>query len=936
MATQTDLEKTAASLLDAVCELAREVRPGGELPGGIDLDSRLGADLGLDSLSIAELLLRIERRFDTPLPDAAIEAQTPRELLRLIIAFGDSQRGEEAATLRYAVPGAAPGVPAMAQTLPEVLAWHVAEHPERTHAFVYEQPDRAIEISYAQLDESARSVAAGLREQGLTPGQAAAIMLPTGREYLASFFGILLAGAIPVPIYPPARRSQIGEHLLRHARILSNARAHLLITVPEAKALARVLGAQVLSLRHILTVDELAGGAGDRIEATREPQDIAFLQYTSGSTGAPKGVVLSHANLLANIRAMGERVRASSTDVFVSWLPLYHDMGLIGAWLAAMYFGLPVVLMSPLSFMTRPARWLKTIDRHRGTLTAAPNFGYELCLAKTDDAEIEGIDLASLRIAFNGAEPVSPDTLRQFARRFSRYGLDEKALMPVYGLAETSVGLAIPEPGRGPVIDRVRRDVFLRSGRAEPAPADDLHPLEWVSCGHPLPGHQIRIVDAAGVELAERCEGRIEFQGSGTTSGYYRNPEATRRLFDGEWLDSGDRGYIADGDIYVTGRDKDVIIRGGRNIYPYELDEAIGNIPGIRKGCVAAFGHRTDQAGADRLIVVAETRETDAGRIEQLRKLILARTMDVVGIPPDEIVVTPPHAILKTSSGKIRRAATRELYARGVLGRPSRAPWRQLTPVTLRAIAGRLRRILRDLRQSAYSGYAWAVFCLLAPTAWLGVMLLPRSAWRWSYIRSEGRLLAWLTGTRLRVSGLDRLTGVGACVIAANHASYLDSLALAVAMPRPLRFVAKRELVERPFVGMCLRRLGVLFVERFDIQESASDMAAISRATRAGHTLAFFPEGTFTRMPGLAPFHMGAFVAAAQAGTPVVPVTIRGTRSILRSGAWWIRPGAVQVSIAEVRYPAGDDWAAAVALKHAVREAILAACGEPDLAGEGA
>jgi len=237
--------------------------------------------------------------------------------------------------------------------------------------------------------------------------------------------------------------------------------------VAEAKPVARLLKAQVNRLRSIVTPQELAR---DAVAGRQDigARDVAFLQYTSGSTGQPKGVILTHADLLANIRAMGEAVRADSTDVFVSWLPLYHDMGLIGAWLGSLYFACPLVLMSPLAFLARPNRWLWTIHHHRGTLSAAPNFAYELCLSKVDDSDIDGLDLASWRRAFNGAEPVSPQTVRRFSDRFARYGFRPDAMAPVYGLAEAAVGLAFPPYGRGPVIDRIQREPFVSSGRAVP------------------------------------------------------------------------------------------------------------------------------------------------------------------------------------------------------------------------------------------------------------------------------------------------------------------------------------------------------------------------------------------------------------------------------------------------------------------------------------
>jgi len=576
---------TAEALLDVVRRLAVELHPQRKRTIQVTLDSALDRDLGFDSLSRVELLLRLERTFGTGFPEQTLaSAETPRDLLRVVLSAHAAGQPVAPAQVRVTAPGEAEGTPFGAETLLEMLDWHVLAHPQRPHVYLYGEGDEPEEITYATLFDGARTIAAGLRERALQPGQNVAIMLPTGRDYLYSFFGILLAGGVPVPIYPPARPSQIEDHLRRHAGILANAQTVLLITVPEARPVARLLKAQVEKLLGVVTPRELASGkafSGPTIRA----QDIAFLQYTSGSTGQPKGVILTHANLLANIRAMGEVVQVDSTDVFVSWLPLYHDMGLIGAWLGSLYYACPLVLMSPLAFLaflTSPRRWLWAIHNHRGTLSAAPNFAFELCLGKLEDSDIKGLDLGSWRMAFNGAEPVSPRTVRRFSKRFARYGFRPEAMAPVYGLAEAAVGLAFPPFGRGPLIDRIQREPFVSSGKAITAEEQDRLALEFVACGQPLPGYQIRIIDPAGRELPERQEGHLEFRGPSATSGYVRNPDATRRLFNGEWLCTGDLGYVASGDVYLTSRSGDLIIRGGRNIYPYEVEEAVGNMPYAR------------------------------------------------------------------------------------------------------------------------------------------------------------------------------------------------------------------------------------------------------------------------------------------------------------------------------------------------------------------
>ena len=405
--------------------------------------------------------------FELALPERSFaEVETARDLLRAIQGAGAPRAALTDTTIKAVSLGQAEAAPAAAKTLLEVLDWHVEQHPDRPHIQLYQDEGEGESLNYRQLKTGAAKVAAGLQQAGLQPAEPVAIMLPSGADYFYSFFGILMAGGIPVPVYPPARPSQLEDHMLRHARILANCLAITLITVPEARKVARLLKSHVPGLKHIVTVSELMTSSVIATPPTLNSNDIAFLQYTSGSTGNPKGVVLTHANLLANIRAMGQTVKASPEDVFVSWLPLYHDMGLIGAWLGSLYYAMLLVVMPPLSFLARPERWLWTIHRYRGTLSASPNFGYEYCLKRLKDEDLEGLDLSCWRAAFNGAEAISPDTLQQFESRFANYGFRADAMMPVYGLAESSVGLAFPPLNRGPVIDQIERATFMRSGQA--------------------------------------------------------------------------------------------------------------------------------------------------------------------------------------------------------------------------------------------------------------------------------------------------------------------------------------------------------------------------------------------------------------------------------------------------------------------------------------
>ena len=936
-----------APLLALIDALVGELQPGARRQA--TLDSQLDRDLGLDSLSRVELLARIEQHYGVRLRAEVLGmAQTPRELLA---ALGESAASHapprppaEAVADCERASGEDAELPKDAGTLLEVLDWHLARHPDRVHVRFYASEDRLDTLTYAGLAEGAGQVAQALRALEMRAGDCVALMLPSGLDFFRCFFGILRAGAVPVPMYPPARPAQIEEHLRRQAGILRNCEARVLITFDRVRPLARMLAGLSPALVHVVTPESLLDGP--RPPAAEPPAPgaggLALIQYTSGSTGDPKGVALSHGNLLANIRAWGEAAALTASDVCVSWLPLYHDMGLIGTWLGSLYHGMPLILMSPLDFLARPERWLWAIHHHRGTVTAAPNFAFDLCVKRLEGGDLAGLDLSTWRLAANGAEPVDADTLARFARVFAPYGLQAGSVMPVYGLAECAVGLCVPPPGRGVVVDEVSRAALAREGLAVPrgggpgaAGEDGAHApgaveasgetARIVSCGPPLRGHELRIVDARGRTLPERQVGMLEFRGPSATAGYYRNPEASAALFHDGWLSTGDHAYLADGELYITGRAKEMIIRAGRNLYPYDLEQAVGALPGVRKGCVAVFGVQPGEPGQERLVVVAETRLRDEAERRALEQRIVAEAMAQLELAPDDIVLAPAHAVLKTSSGKIRRAAVRDAYLDGRLGAPSRAAWLQILRLQLASLGGRL----RALPDVLYAGWAWLGFALLAPLAALCILVLPSIGQRWACVHRLARVYRWLCACPLRVEGLDRLPPAN-CVLVANHASYCDGLLLAAALPRPVRFVAKAELRSNRVLRRLFERMGTLFVERFDARQGSEDAQALGARAGEGLPLLFFAEGTFGPREGLQAFRLGAFQVAARQGLPVVPVALAGTRAVLRDRSWWPRRGALAVTVCAPVEPRGDDWHDLLALRDDVRTRILTHCGEHD------
>lgn len=917
-----------------VRDLVWELHPHMQRRVAVTLDSDLDRDLGLDSLGRAELMLRIDRAFKVRLPDQLlVDASTPGDLLRALLAAAPGRIAamEPLASDFKELPEVV--APFSAATLIEVLAHHVHSHGDRPHIWLWRSEDHEQTISYADLDRESCNIAAGLIERGLVPGDRVAIMLPTELAFFAAFIGVLYAGGAPVPVYPPFRRAQVEDHLRRQAGILRNAAASILIIGSEIRNVGQLMLGLAENLQYVETVDALSRAGTIEQPLAAGADTIALIQYTSGSTGDPKGVVLTHANLLANIRAMGEALDASSSDVFVSWLPLYHDMGLIGAWLGTLHYGVPTVIMPPLAFLADPGRWLRAISRHRATLSAAPNFAFELCCKNVRDEDIKELDLSSLRMLVNGAEPVSPATIARFTARFANYGFPPKAMAPVYGLAENSVGLTFPPVGRGPIVDRVQRSALSSEGHATPAGPEDATALEFVACGRPIVGHEVRIVDETDAELPERTEGRLQFRGPSATQGYFRNDEKTKALFDGEWLESGDRAYIAGGDVFITGRIKDMIIKAGRNIYPHELEELVGGVEGVRKGCVAAFASTFGGADTERLVLLAETRLTESAEIEALRDRIVEVTKTQLDISPDEVVLAQPHTVPKTSSGKLRRSAARTLYESGLLPKKGSKLWWQLTRLYLSGLGHRAHRFRRRVFDLAYAGYWWALLVAGSSIVWCLVLLLPSRRWRHLAIHYGARSFLYLTGLSPKVE-VEELIPAHNVLLAVNHSSYLDPVVLSAVIPGGLTFVAKEELAGQRVAGPFLRSSGTLFVRRTDVKGGVEDTRNVLEASLSGERIVSFPEGTLTRMPGLLGFQIGSFLVAAKAGIPVVPIVISGTRSALRGGQWFPRRSNIDVHIGKAMRADGSDFSAAIRLRDAVRARMLALSGEPDLALE--
>jgi 1-acyl-sn-glycerol-3-phosphate acyltransferase len=924
----------------------------------------LERDLGLGSLERVELIVRAGDFFHVRPPDelfaeantlgdvvAALERQLGQPRGTAIDSHARFADRENAATAEEL------GLDA-AETLLDVLRRRARAEPGRLHLRMREDNGASSDVTYGALFEQVSAFARGLENLGVAPGERVAIMLPTGADFFHVFLGAQMAAAIPVPIYPPVRADRIEEYAARQAAILRSAEVCAIVTFGRAERVARLLEPQVPSLRRVTTAAQIAalGTRPGQLSGSRRVggSDIAFLQYTSGSTGDPKGVTLTHANLLANLRAIVAGVNMNPRDRAVSWLPLYHDMGLIGAWMGPMYAGAPLSLMSPLAFLSRPERWLWAIHEHRGTVTAAPNFAYELCVRKVPDERIEGLDLSSMRYMLNGAEPVNPSTLERFAARFTRYGFDPRALMPVYGLAENSVAVSFTPPMRGWRVDWLDRATLENDGRAVPVPAPapanpaqaeavsatDSSVVGFVSAGFPIAGNEVRIVDDMCNDVPERVEGRLWFRSPSSTSGYYRNPEATAALIrEGGWLDSGDRAYFAEREIFITGRAKDIIIKAGHNLYPHEIEELAAGVAGVRKGCVVAFGMVDESSGTERLVVVAETAERDPARRAEIAAGVRERIAEGVGQPPDDVEMVPAGAVPKTSSGKLRREATRNLFREGLLHQGRPPAWLQVSRLAARSAPRQVAGFFRRAGEVVYGAYFLLMVSILAMVVWAELNIIPSRRLGARISRALNRAFFRLVGTNIELVGEEHLEALatrwgqpsrGGLLIVSNHASYTDAVVmLALLGAYRYRFVAKQEVMSYPFIGGILKKLGYFSFVRESSEARLKQADALEEALARGETILIFVEGTFTPAPGLRPFALGAFKSAVASRCPVLPIALRGTREVLPDVAVLAKPGRVTLTVCPPIFPSGEGWQEVLRLRDAARAAIAEHCGEP-------
>ena len=556
-------------------------------------------------------------------------------------------------------------------SLVDLLGQRAAEQrDERAYVFLSDKGDEEAVMTVGELQRRAAGVAGRLRRSS-NPGDRALLLFGPGLDFIIGYFGCVLAGAIPVPMMLPRRNSSLDSS----ASIVASCTPRFVVTNARVRTARPDLGDRFSQPQvQWVTVDEAAEPSG---EAEQElpmprPDDIAFLQYTSGSTSDPKGVMVTHGNLIENLEMLRLGLCNTRQSSYASWVPLYHDMGLIANVLQSLYLGSLCVLLAPLTFMQRPLSWLRAIHRYRAEVAGAPNFAFDLCVQRFRADQMRDVDLSCWKVAFNGAEPVRAETLERFTATFHPYGFDPGAMHPQYGMAEATVCVSSGHRGAGPVIRAISVDAFRRNQIAAPAGKDDT--LRVVGCGKNVPGQRMAIVDMqTRRRLAPDCIGEVWLSGPHICRGYWQNPEATTATFeariDGDeaselWLRTGDLGFMdAAGELFITGRSKDMMIVRGMNYYPQDIEKTVyDSHPALRRHCGAAFSVLTD--AGEKVVLVQEVERTHRRGldIEEIIACIREAVANEHEIALDTIVLIRPGAIPKTTSGKIQRSLARQMW----------------------------------------------------------------------------------------------------------------------------------------------------------------------------------------------------------------------------------------------------------------------------------
>ena len=550
-------------------------------------------------------------------------------------------------------------------TFSDLLKNHYEQTPDKVSVYLLHSGRPDFPLSYRQLIQGSAGYARTYAMQGIRPGEVIVLILQHGADLLYAYFGAVLHGAIPA-IMPFLTEKLLPERYRADlASLVSVTQPSAIVTYPDFEPEVRAALKPGDPVRSVIISDQVESPCEPDFltlgGSKRKPGDIALLQHSSGTTGLQKGVALSHQAVFNQLESYRLALHMQADDVFVSWLPLYHDMGLIACYLMPILLGYPLVLLSPFDWVRAPYRLLQAVSRYRGTLSWLPNFAYNFCAQKIRDRDLEGVDLSSWRAVSNCSEPMRWESHQAFYERFRTFGLRYETLTTCYAMAENVFAVTQGGIDSQVVVDEVDRD-SLQIDRIARPPVNGKATIKMLSAGRPIHNVAVRAVDGHGKDVTERHIGEIAIKSDCMLSEYYQRPDATKKAFLDGWYLTGDFGYLADGEVYVTGRKKDLIIVGGKNIYPQDLEQLAMDVAGVHPGRVVAFGIFNETTGTEDVVMVAEVDEEDADEHQRIADQIRQVVTRGSAVALRYVHIVGKHWLVKTSSGKTARSANREKF----------------------------------------------------------------------------------------------------------------------------------------------------------------------------------------------------------------------------------------------------------------------------------
>ena len=556
-------------------------------------------------------------------------------------------------------------------TFPERLKSLHAWTPERVAIYLQHSGQPDLPISYRQLLRGAMSYARTYAYDGLQPGEVVILILQHGEDLIYAFWGAILQGVIPSIMPFLTEKLSPERYRADLAALVSVTKPAAIVTYPEFEAEVRDAIKEGDSIRTVIVTNRLEAQSEPDFDSLsgmkRKPEDIVLLQHSSGTTGLQKGVALSHQAVFNQLGAYGKALNLNEQDVIASWLPLYHDMGLIAGFLMPILSGVPLVLSSPFDWVRAPYRLMQSVTKYKATISWLPNFAYNFCAQKIRDRSLEGVDLSSWRVVINCSEPVRWESHQAFYERFKSYGLKLETLQTSYAMAENVFGVTQSDLAQPPKVQEIDREAFMVERVARPS-VDGRPAMKMMSSGKPLSNTRVRILDKHGKDIEDGKIGEIALQSDCMLTGYYNRPDVTHKAFLDGWYLTGDYGYIFDGEVFVSGRKKDMIIVGGKNVYPQDLESLTYEVSGVHAGRSVAFGIFDEEAGTEDVVIIAEVDSEDPVEQEQIGNAIRQHVTKNSAIALRYVKVVGPKWILKTSSGKTARSANKEKFLKELAG----------------------------------------------------------------------------------------------------------------------------------------------------------------------------------------------------------------------------------------------------------------------------